>query len=99
MRPISGHTAGFGIVSGARRTGLKWVAAAFALVPLPAYAQPIADVTILSTAVAAGAVALAFAAGLWAIAEQNAAGRLRRSLRATNARARAAVGERDALIG
>ncbi|HEY5236760.1 MAG TPA: PAS-domain containing protein [Rhizomicrobium sp.] len=99
MRPISGHTVGFGIVSGARRTGLKWVAAAFALVPLPAYAQPIADVTILSTAVAAGAVALAFAAGLWAIAEQNAAGRLRRSLRATNARARAAVGERDALIG
>ena len=98
MRPISGHTAGFGIVSGARRSGLKWVAA-FTLAPLPAYAQPIADVTILSTAVAAGAVALALAAGLWAVAEQGAASRLRRSLKAASARARAALGERDALIG
>ena len=99
MRPISGHTAGFGIVSGARRSGLKWAVAAFVLAPLPAYAQPIANISILSTAVAAGAVALAFAAALWAVAEQGAASRLRRALKAASARARAAVGERDALIG
>ncbi len=46
----------------------------------------------------AGAVALALAAGLWAVAEQSRTRRLRRSLRVSGARTRAAVGERDALI-
>jgi signal transduction histidine kinase len=49
-------------------------------------------------AIAAGAVALAIAAGLWALAEQNASTRLRRLLRGAGARTRAAVGERDALL-
>jgi len=50
-------------------------------------------------ALAAGAVALAVAAGLWALAEQRASRRLRRALKASNARARTALGERDALLG
>jgi len=49
-------------------------------------------------AVTTGAVALAIAAGLWALAEQNRAGRLRRAIRQAGARTRAAVGERDALL-
>ncbi len=51
------------------------------------------------SALAAGGVALAIAAGLWALAEQHSARRLRRSLRMTGARSKAAVGERDALLG
>ena len=49
-------------------------------------------------AAAAGAVALAAAAGLWALAERQAATKLRRTLRNATARSRAAVGARDALI-
>lgn len=56
------------------------------------------QVVVLS-ALAAGGVALAIAAGLWALAEQRIARRLRRSLRLTGARTKAAVGERDALLG
>src|SRR6185312_7602062 len=41
----------------------------------------------------------AVGAGLWALAEQRTARRLRRALRATTARSKAAVGERDALLG
>ncbi|MGA7676608.1 MAG: PAS-domain containing protein [Rhizomicrobium sp.] len=51
------------------------------------------------TAITAGAVAMAIAAGLWALSQQNVAGRLRRTLRIAGARTRAAVGERDALLG
>ena len=50
-------------------------------------------------ALVVGAVALAIAAGLWALAQQNVAERLRRTLRIAGARTRAAVGERDALLG
>ena len=50
-------------------------------------------------AVATGCVALAIAAGLWALAEQKISLRLRRVLRVASARTRAAVGERDALLG
>ena len=50
-------------------------------------------------AVAAGGVALAIAAGLWALAEKDVAQRLRRMLRLAASRTRAAVGERDALLG
>ncbi|MBU6298561.1 MAG: PAS domain-containing sensor histidine kinase [Alphaproteobacteria bacterium] len=50
-------------------------------------------------AITTGAVALAIAAGLWALAEQNVSNRLRRTLRFSSARTRAAVSERDALLG
>ena len=56
------------------------------------------DVVVLS-ALACGGVALAIAAGLWALAEQRAAQRLRKSLRSINAKTKAALGERDALLG
>ncbi len=52
----------------------------------------------IASAVAAGAVALAIAAGLWAIAQHAVAEKLRRAVRVSIARARAAVGERDALL-
>lgn len=52
----------------------------------------------MASALAVGAIALALAAGLWALAEQRDARRLRRSLRIADTRARAATGARDALI-
>jgi signal transduction histidine kinase len=80
-------------------------AAPFALMATPAFAAaPDAlslqngNVVVLS-ALACGGVALAIAAGLWALAEQRSARRLRRSLRAVGAKTKAAVGERDALLG
>jgi signal transduction histidine kinase len=54
---------------------------------------------LVLSALACGGVALAAAAGLWALAEQRTARRLRRSLRTMAARTKAAVGERDALLG
>ena len=56
------------------------------------------NIVVLS-ALACGGVALAVAAGLWALAEQRNARRLARSLRAVGAKAKAALGERDALLG
>ncbi|HEX3949680.1 MAG TPA: PAS-domain containing protein, partial [Steroidobacteraceae bacterium] len=53
---------------------------------------------VVLAAVTSGAVALAIAAALWAIAEQKISGKLKRGLRAAGARTRAAVGERDALL-
>ncbi|HKU55123.1 MAG TPA: hypothetical protein VJP60_07145, partial [Rhizomicrobium sp.] len=53
---------------------------------------------IVLSALACGGVALAIAAGLWALAEQRAARRLRRSLRMVGTKTKAAVGERDALL-
>ncbi|HEY2068516.1 MAG TPA: PAS-domain containing protein [Rhizomicrobium sp.] len=55
--------------------------------------------TTIAGAIAAGAVALAAAAGLWAVAERTAARKLRRMLRGMDARARAGTNQRDALIG
>jgi signal transduction histidine kinase len=75
------------------------LSAGVSLVPLPAHAAGASDaVTLVAGAIATGAIALAVAAGLWAIAEQRAQMRLRRSLRISGARARAAAGARDALI-
>jgi signal transduction histidine kinase len=54
---------------------------------------------IVLSALACGGVALAIAAGLWALAEQRTTRRLRRSLRMVGAKTKAAVGERDALLG
>ncbi|HWA03318.1 MAG TPA: PAS-domain containing protein [Rhizomicrobium sp.] len=69
--------------------------------PMPALAAGFpfpAERDWVLAAVTTGAVALAVAAGLWAIAEQNISGGLRRTLRLANSKARAAVGERDALL-
>ena len=54
---------------------------------------------IVLSALACGGVALAVAAGLWALAEQRQARRLSRSLRTVSAKTKAALGERDALLG
>jgi signal transduction histidine kinase len=68
-------------------------------VPTPALAQGLlAERDLVLAAVTMGAVALAVAAGLWAITEQKISFRLKRSLRIAGARTRAAVGERDALL-
>ena len=104
MRPISGQGRRRG------RQGKRFLlpAAVCALLPAPAWAAPDAvssalalqsgNVIVLS-ALACGGVALAIAAGLWALAEQRTARRLRRSLRAVGAKSKAAIGERDALLG
>jgi signal transduction histidine kinase len=72
------------------------------LAPSPAFAAALTDAAtqqfLVLGAVTTGAVALALAAGLWALAEQSRAGKLRRALRQSGARTRAAVGERDALL-
>jgi PAS domain-containing protein len=74
--------------------------------PLPALAAPVLNSVnfdqgrmLVLSALAAGAVALAVAASLWALAEQRNAQRLRRVLKGAGARAKAAVSERDALLG
>jgi signal transduction histidine kinase len=54
---------------------------------------------LVLSALAAGAVALAIAACLWALAEQRNAQRMRRALRNAGARTKTMVGERDALLG
>ncbi len=74
--------------------------AGFLLAPTPALAATDAATQQLLVlgAVTTGALALAIAAGLWALAEQSRAGKLRRALRHSSARTRAAVGERDALL-
>jgi signal transduction histidine kinase len=59
---------------------------------------PLGERDMVVAAVTTGAVALAVAAALWAIAEQKISTRLKRSLRVAGARTRAAVGERDALL-
>ena len=83
--------------------GLGGLVAACLLAPAPALAAPplsaFSGQVVVLSALAAGGVALAIAAGLWALAEQRVSRRLRRSLRLTGARTKAAVGERDALLG
>lgn len=68
---------------------------ALLLFPQPALA---AGADVVSTAVTFGAVALAIGASLWAIASDHAAAKLRHSVRAIHARARAAVAARDGII-
>ncbi len=101
MGPFTGRQMRHGYGGWTRVSGRQGaIALAFLLVPVPAYAANAAPgaSALVAVAVAAGAVALAIAAALWAIAEQRAASRLRRSLRVSGARARAASGARDALI-
>lgn len=92
MRPRSGQNKSRG------GKGLGALAALFSLLPgAPAFAATTDPVTVAG-AIAAGAAALAVAAGLWALAEQFASGRLRRLLRTAEARARAGANARDALL-
>ncbi len=80
--------------------------AAIALLPQPALAADAQNAAlafqngniVVLSALACGGVALAIAAGLWALAEQRDARRLRRSLRSVGAKTKAALGERDALL-
>jgi signal transduction histidine kinase len=53
---------------------------------------------LVLSALAAGAVALAIAASLWALAEQRNANRLRRAFKSIGARTKSQLGERDALL-
>jgi signal transduction histidine kinase len=53
---------------------------------------------LVMSALALGAVALAIASCLWALAEQRAAQRMRRTLKGAGARIKTAVGEREALL-
>ncbi len=75
--------------------------AAAALVVNPAFAGTLdlSERDLVLTAITTGAVALALAAGLWALVEQKVSAKQRRQLRAAAARMRAVVGERDALLG
>lgn len=101
MRPIPGQ----GGRKGAGRRGFLLTAAACALLPGRALAA-VPDLSTLQSgnavvlsALACGGVALAIAAGLWALAEQRTAQRLRKSLRTLGAKSKAALGEREALLG
>jgi signal transduction histidine kinase len=88
--------------SGVHRRGWIWVLAVTAgALPAPAFADALpvlGERDLVLAAVTTGAVALAVAAGLWAVAEQTVTAKLRRALRVAGARTRAAVGERDALL-
>jgi signal transduction histidine kinase len=82
---------------GVRAAGV--LAALFWTGPAWAAAGPGSDaLAAMASALALGAVALALAAGLWAVAERRDARRLRRVLRSSETRARAAQSARDALI-
>ncbi len=102
MRPKVGQNKSPGVRGGfGKKRAVASALAGFLLAPTPALAAAAAAATqqlLVLGAVTTGAVALAIAAGLWALAEQNRAGKLRRALREAGARTRAAVGERDALI-
>ena len=98
MGPRQGHKKNPGVGDGWDRL-IRWFAAALFFTPTPALAEGLlAERDLVLVAVTTGAVALAVAAGLWAIAEQKISFRLKRSLRVAGARTRAAVGERDALL-
>lgn len=83
-----------------RRRAARALLAPVLLAPSPALAATtlMPSISLVATAIATGAVALALGAGLWAIAEQRSSGQLRRQLRSIGARARAAAGARDALL-
>jgi signal transduction histidine kinase len=104
MRPKTGQGIGAGAF-GRVWQGFLLGTAPCALLPQPAFAAAQDALTfqngnvVVLSALACGGVALAIAAGLWALAEQRDARRLRRSLRAVGAKTKAALGERDALLG
>jgi signal transduction histidine kinase len=71
---------------------------ALAAAPLPSETSFDNGRLLVMSALALGAVALAIAASLWALAEQRAAQRMRRTLKGAGARIKTAVGEREALL-
>ncbi len=81
-----------------RRTLSATIAAVLFAAPALAGTADLGERDLVLTAITVGAVCLALAAGLWALAEQNVSAKLRRALRAAASRMRAAVGERDALL-
>jgi signal transduction histidine kinase len=81
-----------------RAVGLALAGFASAASPAWAASDVITEQVLVLGAITTGAIALAIAAGLWALAEQTVSGKLRRALRHAGARTRAAVGERDALL-
>lgn len=87
-------------VSGERRRGIAAFLGLCLFAPAEASAAPISPAIdpFVGVLIVTGAVALALAAILWALVQYFAAERLRRAVRVSVARARAAVGERDALI-
>ena len=100
MPPIRGRTIRGTVSTAYKRRSTKWsTTPALALWASPALAQAgVPDPAIIASAVAAGALALAIAAGLWAIAQQFVAWRARGLLRGVEARARASAETRDALL-
>jgi signal transduction histidine kinase len=97
MGPISGQTL---------KTGSGACVLAVLSLPSPVWAADPVNLIIgfdtgrlvVVSALAAGAVALAIAASLWALAEQRSASRLRRAFKTIGARTKSQLGERDALL-
>lgn len=98
MAPAWGQKKSRGVRGRMPRPGAVAFGLAAPLMPLPAYASTGPGAPLIASAVAAGAVALALGAGLWALAEQRDARKLRRHLRGLSARARASASARDALL-
>jgi len=100
MGPISGQSLRRGICA------LSALSLAALSLPSPAWAADPVNLIIgfdtgrlvVLSALAAGAVALAIAAALWALAEQRSASRLRRAFKTIGARTKSQLGERDALL-
>jgi signal transduction histidine kinase len=78
-----------------RRVSGAWLIPALLFLPQPAFA---ADIGPVSTVLTFGAVALGIGASLWALVATHAAAKFRRSVGSGNARARAALAARDAII-
>lgn len=101
MGPKTGHKNSPGVRDRFKGWLGLWLAGAALSLPTPALAAALpllGERDLVLAAVTAGAVALAAAAALWALAEQSVTTRLKRGLRVAGARTRAAVGERDALL-
>jgi signal transduction histidine kinase len=102
MGPISGQT----LRTGLGTCALTALSVAALSPPSPAWAADPVNLIIgfdtgrlvVLSALAAGAVALAIAASLWALAEQRSASRLRRAFKTIGARTKSQLGERDALL-
>jgi PAS domain-containing protein len=100
MGPISGQSLRTGTCA------LSALSLAALSLPSPAWAADPVNLIIgfdtgrlvVLSALAAGAVALAIAAALWALAEQRSASRLRRAFKTIGARTKSQLGERDALL-
>ena len=100
MRPIKGHRGAGRQGLSKKSAGRPWALAAMvALAPGAAAAsQGAPDSGMAAILIAGSAVALALAAGLWAIAQQRLLHRARQALALARSRLRAATDARDALL-